>query len=233
MKDNPSKMFQAIKHMQKMKHKTPLLIRTETGELTANENDQAKIIAKHFKSQFHKEHTNVVSKEPVAMKNPFTKEEVEKAVHRLKNNKAEGCDGIKAELLKHCPTIIYQQIANIYNVAAATGDSPKELIHGIITALQKPGKEKGPVENLGPITLLSMLRKILAICMKERINGRMEAKIPASQAAYRSGRSTTEHVFATKVLSEKALTSKNHPIFIMILDMSKAFDTVNRETLIN
>ena len=53
----------------------------------------------------------------------------------------------------------------------------------------------------------------------------------SSQAAYRAGRSTTEHVFAAKVLVEKAITSANYPIHLLMLDMSKAFDTVNRSTL--
>ena len=51
--------------------------------------------------------------------------------------------------------------------------------------------------------------------------------IPPSQAAYQSGHSTTEQVFTLKILAEKAITSENYDIFILMLDMSKAFDTVN------
>ena len=49
--------------------------------------------------------------------------------------------------------------------------------------------------------------------------------------AYQSGRSTTEQVFAVKILAEKTITSENYDIFILMLDMSKAFDTVNRNKL--
>ena len=96
---------------------------------------------------------------------------------------------------------------------------------------QKPGKPKGHVQNLRPITLLSMKRIVLAVCMKKRIVDKLDAEIPPSQAAYRAGRSTTEHVFAAKVSVEKAVASANYPIYLLILDMSKAFDTVNRSTL--
>ena len=102
---------------------------------------------------------------------------------------------------------------------------------GIITPIQKPGKPKGPVQNVCPITLLSMIRKVLTVCMKKHIVDKLDAEIPSSQAAYRVGRSTTEHVFAAKVLVEKAITSANYPIHLLILDISKAFDTVNRSTL--
>ena len=67
--------------------------------------------------------------------------------------------------------------------------------------------------------------------MKKQIVDKLNAEIPPSQAAYRAGRSTTEHVFAAKVSVEKAVTSANYPIYLLILDMSKAFDTVNRSTL--
>ena len=117
-------------------------------------------------------------------------------------------------------------IAEIYNETAETGVGSMELILGILNALQKPGKQKGPIPNLRSFILLSMLRKILAVCMKRRINDRLDEKIPPTQAAYRCGRSTTEHVFAAKILAEKAITSKDHPVYILMLDMSKAFDTL-------
>ena len=51
--------------------------------------------------------------------------------------------------------------------------------------------------------------------------------IAKSQAAYQSGRSTTEHVFAIKLLAEMAITSKDLTIYLLMLDMSKAFYTIN------
>ena len=55
--------------------------------------------------------------------------------------------------------------------------------------------------------------------------------IPLSQAAYRKGRTTTEHVFAMKILCEKAITSCDYSTHILMLDMTKAFDTINIEHL--
>ena len=52
-----------------------------------------------------------------------------------------------------------------------------------------------------------------------------------SQSAYQSGRSTTEQVFAIKVLAEKAITSSTYNIYLLLLDISKAFDTVCRSKL--
>lgn len=115
---------------------------------------------------------------------------------------------------------------------AETGDEPKEMVQGILCALQKPGKPKGPPQNLRPIILLSIIRKILAICLIERIGMKLDDNIPPSQAAYRKGRSTTEHVFAAKLVVDRTITSKSERVDIVMHDMSKAFDSIDRKSLI-
>ena len=116
---------------------------------------------------------------------------------------------------------------------AETGNYPKEIKTGHLTPLQKPGKTKGPPENLRPVILLSTLRKILAICLIKRISGRLHIHIiPITQTAYTSNRSTTELVFTFKVLAEKAISSIGYETNLLMLDMSKAFDTLKRDIII-
>ena len=109
---------------------------------------------------------------------------------------------------------------------------PRELTHGLLTPLQKPGKQKGPPANLRPIIILSILRKLLTICLLRRAWDRIKEKIPVNQAAYQPGRSTTEQVFAIKILCEKAIASNNYQVHLLLLDMSKAFDMVLRDKLL-
>ena len=165
------------------------------------------------------------------MKIKFTSEEIKKAATSLKNNKSPGKDQLKAEMLKYGPTELYQGIAEIFNDMAETGIFPQQIKKGILIPLQKPGKKQGPPSNLRPIILLSTLRKILAICMIKRIEGKLHQLIPETQTAYKAGRSTTELIFSFKVLAEKAMTSQGYKIYLLMLDMSKAFDTVLRAEL--
>ena len=65
-----------------------------------------------------------------------------------------------------------------------------------------------------------------------RINDKIDKEIPPSQAAYRKERSTTEHVFTCKLIIERTLSAKNETTHLLLLDMSKAFDSVNRKLLI-
>ena len=226
-------MFRVIKEIQYQKPKILLLIKTETGEFTINEKEQAEIIAGHYKIQFSK-NTQVLNKihsQPTSMNQPFTPEEIKSAIRSLRNNRSAGDDQIKADMLKSASDILQKLLADIYNNISETGEHPLELTLGIIMPIQKPEKPKGPVHNLRPITLLSVIRKVFTVCMKKRIVDKLDAEIPPPQAACRAGRSTTEHVFTAKVLAEKTMTSANYPIRLLMLDISKDLDTANRSTL--
>ena len=59
----------------------------------------------------------------------------------------------------------------------------------------------------------------------------MKTRIQISQAANQSSRSTTEQVFTLKIMTEKAIISEDYGIHLMLLYMSKAFDTVSRPKL--
>ena len=123
------------------------------------------------------------------------------------------------------------EIAELLNEIAKTGEAPKEITLGILTPLAKPGKKQGPCANLRPIILLSILRKIISICLIRRIGERLQSKIPKSQSAYQKGRSTTVQVFVFRTMAEKAIAANNYHTHLLMMDMSKAFDTVNRSTL--
>ena len=57
-------------------------------------------------------------------------------------------------------------------------------------------------------------------------------RLPISQAAYRKNRSTTEYIFATKLIIERTLSPTDETVYLLLLDMSKAFDSIKRNTLI-
>ena len=60
----------------------------------------------------------------------------------------------------------------------------------------------------------------------------MKGHISKDQAAYQKGRNTTKQVLCVKFLIEKAITSENYDLIIMMIDVSKAFDTANQNTLL-
>ena len=67
----------------------------------------------------------------------------------------------------------------------------------------------------------------------KRMKTRIQNVIPKCQAAYQSERSTTEQTFAMKVAAERTITSQNEKLHMIMVDMSKAFDSINRKELLN
>ena len=232
-KNDSRRMFKATKLIQR-KNNNNVCIKTCDGKIVNSTNQKLEIITKYFESVFNPDDIGEFPHiPPQKLNEPFTSEEIRKAIKSLKNNKSAGIDKLKAEHLKCAPVEINQIIADLLNNICETGEYPKEISIGLLTPLQKPGKEKGPPQNLRPIILLSVLRKIIAICLIRRISDRVFSEIiPVTQAAYRPGRSASELIFSFKLLAEKAITAENYDIHLLMLDMSKAFDNIRRETLI-
>ena len=233
-KDDSRRCFQATKQLNQMKPKKSLIVYTEDESVAGSEAEQVKAITKHFHKMFtRQEKEEIEPASPTTMTNPFTSSEIERAAKSMKNQKSCGEDNLNAEYIKYGSKEVHEEIASLLNKIAETGDYPKEMKSGILNPLPKQGKKQGPPENLRPIILLSTIRKLLAICMIRRTWDRLKTKIPIDQAAYQSGRSTTEHVLAFKLLCEKAITSSMYFLYALLLDMSKAFDTVCRKKLMN
>ena len=189
-------------------------------------------LAHYFAKMFTRiTHQQMPEPMPIQMSEPFTWKEVYEASLKLNINKSPDNNGLQAEHIKYAPKYVHQDIADLLNEVAETGTYPQELKHGLIIPIQKPGKQKEKAENIRPVILLSILRKLFATCFIKRISDKVDSIILLSQAACKKGRSTTEHVFAMKILCEKAITSCDYSTHILLLDMTKAFDTINREHL--
>ena len=81
------------------------------------------------------------------MKRPFTEVEIRKSVSRLKNNKSTGID-VSEEMIKYSLKFVYQQIADIFNEMAKTGNNPDEVKDGVLVPLPKPGNYKDHLQIL-------------------------------------------------------------------------------------
>ena len=144
-------------------------------------------------------------------------------------NKYPGCDEIPVKLIMYAPDCVYESIAEIINQIASNGDFPREMNHGILAPLQKPGKSRGPVLNLRSNIILPMLRKIFSVCLMDQLCSRLDYETPLTQAAYRKERSTTEHVFAAKMAIERTTNARNKTLHLAPLHFS--FDSIKRKDL--
>ena len=64
----------------------------------------------------------------------------------------------------------------------------------------------------------------------KRINSRLDPAISISQAAYRKNLPTTEHLLPNKLITERTVSPTDETVYLLLLDMSKAFDSIQRNT---
>ena len=140
-------MYEAVKKIKQFAAKEKLIAKTKEGH-TSKKKKQSEFIAKYFENIFCTNATPMQNVLTTLMSKLFTSSKIRKSIWTLKNNKIPGMDQINVELIKCSPEVVYEKIANIYHNIAATGKHPKEITHGILRALQKPGKPTGPTPNL-------------------------------------------------------------------------------------
>ena len=102
---------------------------------------------------------------------------------------------------------------------------------GILIPLPKPGKTKGPVKNLRPVTLLEVIRKILSKILMHRTEMKIGGYLANSRSVYRKGRSTTDIAWAHRWIAANA-QEQDISVHITGIDMSSVFDTIYREELL-
>ena len=228
-----TKVYQALNHLYQKPFQNPI-VHDSDGKTISNAQEIYETIHKHFEAHFTDEKVNKIEPfigPPKPLNNPISCEEVSDAVRKLNNNKSAGNDSISAEMIKYGPPELHNQIApTINNIFEKHEDL--HLGEGILVALQKPGKTKGPVKNLRPVILLPIIRKIVSNIVLNRIQPKVDQYLSKSQAAYKRGRSTSDIVFAHKWLLAR-VQKYEEEIRVTGIDMTAAFDTIIRQELLD
>ena len=135
------KYYQACRDIQHKKRNATLCVQDDDDKILGRVKEQVEAISSHFKRM-------LAHYPPTPMSISFKASEVAKASVSMKNNKSCGMDNMHAEHIKYAPPHVHESIASIYNNIAESGNSPTEIKTGEFIPLLKPGKPKGPHENL-------------------------------------------------------------------------------------
>lgn len=157
--------------------------------------------------------------------------ETRKAIAGLKNNKCAGPDGIPAEVFKHGGYLLTRRLHLLIQKFWEHETLPQDWKDANIVVIYKQKGDRAACGNSRGISLLSIAGKVLAKIMLSRLVEHIsEAVLPETQCGFRKTRSTTDMVFVARQLLEK---SREHQkdLYIAFIDLSKAFDTINRELL--
>ena len=167
--------------------------------------------------------SNVLSQE--LTERLFCMSELDEAICRMKNNGSPDERGLVAELLKHAPPEFRRALLELYNRVLVFGLPPEEWRRTLFIMLPKTAKAT-TVTDYRPIASSRLLYKCFSYLVLGRIEVQLEAAQPEEQHAFRGDRRLEEHLLSADIFIDKT-RERNIPIWIVSLDLSKAFDRVS------
>ncbi|MCU7800554.1 MAG: reverse transcriptase family protein [gamma proteobacterium symbiont of Lucinoma myriamae] len=161
----------------------------------------------------------------------ITSEEISKSVKGLKNGKACGTDGISNEMLKIAAQYLNGELSFVFNFILQKGVYPNDWRENIIKPIYKGGGTHDPGNYRG-VALSSCFSKLFSKVLFNRLDTYIENNdlICAEQIGFRKNCRTSDHILTLKTLVDKAFKSSKY-LFSCFVDLSKAFDTINRSAL--
>ncbi|EYB88155.1 hypothetical protein Y032_0252g247 [Ancylostoma ceylanicum] len=162
---------------------------------------------------------------------PFLESEVSAALRTMKTGRTPGHNHITTEMLKWSERSLVPRFTGLFNQCLYSGLVPEKMADSITILLHKKG-DSADLKNYRPISLLSVLYKLLTKVINQRIENILDAEQSREQAGFRKGYSTVDHLHAMNELIERS-NEYQMPLFIAFIDYEKAFDTVETNSLWN
>jgi hypothetical protein len=169
---------------------------------------------------------------PKPLCRPVTSFEVEIAANALKNGKAVGPDKTPNELLKYAGEKMFEISASSINKCFEENKVLDAVGQCYITPLKKPGKAPDDEKSLRPLTLCNGTRKLLSLITLKRIEDKVDAYTGSWQCAFKKNRSCGDLVWCQRMLTSVVM-EKKWSFHKLGLDMSSAFDTIKRQTILD
>ena len=178
-----------------------------------------------------------LSQKPTALSlgNPPVVSETKKALRSMANGKAMGPDELPAELLKlGLSDSSHEILLAFHDIIMAvwmTGEVPQKWKDATIKVLHKK-KDRTECSNYRGLSLVAHTGKVLLEIVANRLGDFCEEAgiLPEEQCGFRPQRSTTDMMFVVRRLQELGRTS-NTSLEICIIDLAKAYDSVDRVLL--
>ncbi|BHF68844.1 hypothetical protein SprV_0301188500 [Sparganum proliferum] len=162
---------------------------------------------------------------------PPSLQETVRAVQQLSSGKAPRSDAIPAEIYKHGGPQLMDHLTALFQEMWRQGEVPQDFKDATIVHLYNRKGNRQLCDNHRNISLLKIAGKIFARILLNHLNNHLEeGLLPESQCGFRRHHGTTDMIFAARQLHEKCQEMRTH-LYSTLVDLTKAFDTVNREGL--
>ena len=152
----------------------------------------------------HEPITRIISKQLDIKLGPFTQEELDSVLRKIKNRKAAGLDEIPPEVwkTKQFDDILLRHCNAVYN------QNPiDKWMKGCILPFPKKG-DLGLAKNYRGITLTSIAAKIYNALIRNRIEPKIDIILRKNQNGFRRNRSTTSQILTIRRILEGVRAKK-------------------------
>ena len=157
---------------------------------------------------------------------------VEYIVKSIPDNKAPGIDKVPIRVIKDCLTVIAPWIASIINKSLVNNIFPSAWIIAEVVPIVKEGDHE-QADNNRPTSLLPVLSKV---CERVALNQltsylTINRRLCVHQSGKKTWHSTETSLIHSTDYILKAIDKKKDTA-VILLDMSKAFDSINHNILL-
>ena len=158
--------------------------------------------------------------------------ELENAFASLKTNKSSGYDDASSDFVKKVSDEPFVILKHIFNISLIKGIFPDKLKIARVTTIFKKGNNS-LINNYRPISILPCFSKLLERIMYNRLYNFLVEKniLHQKQFGFQNAHST-EHAILQLVNQITEAFSQGEYTLGIFIDLSKAFDTVNRNILL-
>jgi FtsZ-interacting cell division protein YlmF len=164
---------------------------------------------------------------------PSTAHDIKLIINSLKNTRSVGIDEICTIVIKYVSGNIAPHLSYIMNLCIDAGVYPNKLKMSVIKPLHKKGDKETP-QNYRPIALIPVFSKVFEKYIYQCLYNYMDKfkYLCMEQKGFRKNVSIDMAIFDLVDLVIESLDSKI-PICALFTDMSKAFDHVDHEILLD
>ena len=163
----------------------------------------------------------------------LTSAELSWAMQHARRGSSPGCDGLPYEFYAAHAAAVLPVLLRVFNAAFSDAQAPSplaRLLFGVICLVPKPGKPSDDLDSLRPITLLNTDVKLVMLAMSNRLQRPLEFLVDLTQSAFLVGRDISDNVRYHLSLAAR-LQELNLPGWLLLSDLAKAYDSVNRDYL--
>jgi hypothetical protein len=151
----------------------------------------------------------------------------------LPNGKAASPSKISYKIIKNSSSTFKEILRLFLDKCLIVGNIPMVWNQAMVYPIPKPGDWELNLSKIRPITLLEIPRKILMKVLTNRLSNKLTNRydiLKDHNYAGLPGKSTQEPIHILNAIMEDARESKKE-LWILMQDMSKAYDLVNRDNL--